>query len=273
MSNTKKQPQEAQVGDRVWAKQGETMVAGHITETKIFFGDDRGSMVRIFGSAYGLDEFKDAWGFLADGETVIGGVLIRPSTIRARGWLVGGYSFTTSTIKELGLHCKCCQEYALFDSHIAEIQAHVRKHSAPVTVPKKRTANDAEEGDDIYVMFKDGPVRRRVKSVKKCVSVRTICGYTYSFEAYGAKWGFWEDRPDTTKALPSDQPAPDEGKPLPPQLGNVALLIKAKGSDWVKANYPDLWDAYKAAGLEKVRSAAEKLAKPGPLAGKMPNLH
>lgn len=55
-----------------------------------------------------------------------------------------------------------------------------------------------------------------------------------------------------------------------PQFGNVKLLIKFKGLDWVKTNLPDAWRALAAAELEKVRKEGDLMAKPGPLAGKTP---
>jgi hypothetical protein len=111
-----------------------------------------------------------------------------------------------------------------------------------------------------------------------------VGNYSYSryFSDFGIEWGFPEDRPDAqkakrndaTKALPGliqeQMPAPKQPSP---QFGNVKLLIKKKGLDWVKANLPDAWRALAAAELEKVRQESEKMSKPGPLAGKKVRLH
>lgn len=260
--STPKTAKDAKPGDRIWVKNS----VGEVYEWKIISPE-------LYTGSLSIDVI---WGFLADDETVIGGVMIKPFSVDG-SWEIGGRVLWPHDIlnEDTWLTPMMCG-LNLSDADKAAIQDHVRKHSAPAIVPKKRSAADARAGNEVWVidiatnvMFEGIVWTTEPSPLGWKLEIGVGDTRYLRFEnTFGINWGFPEDRPDTAKALPVDQPAPDEEKPLPPQLGNVALLIKAKGSDWVKANYPDLWDAYKAAGLEKVRSAAEKLARPGPLAGK-----
>lgn len=251
-----KTAQEARKGDRVWVKRYPTR---HLEEVVI---DNPEHWTES-------DDFNEDWGYLADNETVIGGVLVKPSGADA-GWLIDIYSIPLDSILSDGnAFTKCCDYFKMNDGDMQAIQDHVRKHSA--ASKPKRTAKDAQIGDKVWLAGYGGLIETEITHVY-ATSVEIGDAECFDLSAFGTDWGFWEDRPQAHEAKPEQPKAEPKAQPAPeqpsPQFGNVKLLIKTKGLDWVKANLPDAWRAYKDAGLEKARQEGDKLAKPGILAGK-----
>lgn len=260
-----KTAQEARKGDRVWVKRYPTR---HLEEVVI---DNPEHWTES-------DDFNEDWGYLADNETVIGGQMLRNP--KPNLWYLGIGSYWADSI--LGNHKAFddwCKTLDLSDADITAIVDHVRKHSA--ADKPKRTAKDARTGDEIW--RKDGGKIVKDKVYSNYSSGRVAANYDdateyytlYDYAVFGIEWGFWEDRPQVQEAKPEQPRDEPKAQPAPqqpsPQFGNVKLLIKSKGLDWVKANIPDAYAAYQAhrdAGIRASREAYDKLAKPGILAGK-----
>jgi hypothetical protein len=269
-----KTAKDAQKGDRVWVKRYPTR---HFEEVVI---DNPEHWTED-------DDFNEDWGYLADNETVIGGQLVKPGNpdLVIKEWGIGHYhEFEQDILEGRGTFLDALDNLKMNDGDMQAIQDHVRKHSGSAA-PKKRTAADARVGDPTWVKhLATHEIIDGVIEEVATVGLDILAGhnsYSRYFSDFGIEWGFPEDRPDTqkakrndaTKALPGliqeQMPAP---KQPGPQFGNVRLLIKSKGADWVKANLPDAWKAYKDAEMEKVRQEGDRLSKPGPLAGKTPRL-